>query len=65
MKNYNTTFSEKQKKILGLLSGKIDKYESLTDEEILPLQNKLNLYIIILKKLSKKLKVLEEYKMKL
>lgn len=37
MKNYNTTFSEKQKKILGLLSGKIDKYESLTDEEILPL----------------------------
>lgn len=65
MKNYNTTFSEKQKKILGLLSGKIDKYESLTDEEILPLQNKLNLYIIILKKLSKKLKVMEEYKMKL
>lgn len=65
MKNCNTTFSEKQKKILGLLSGKIDKYESLTDEEILPLQNKLNLYIIILKKLSKKLKVMEEYKMKL
>ena len=65
MKNYNTILSEKQKKISGLSSGKIDKYESLTDEEILPLQNKLNLYIIILKKLSKKLKVLEEYKMKL
>ena len=65
MKNYNTILSEKQKKISGLSSGKIDKYESLTDEEILPLQNKLNLYIIILKKLSKKLKVMEEYKMKL
>ena len=51
MKNYNTILSEKQKKISGLSSGKIDKYESLTDEEILPLQNKLNLYIIILKKL--------------
>ena len=59
MKNYNTILSEKQKKISGLSSGKIDKYESLTDEEILPLQNKLNLYIIILKKLSKKLKALK------
>ena len=59
MKNHNTILPEKQKKISGLSSGKIDKYESLTDEEILPLQNKLNLYIIILKKLSKKLKALK------
>ena len=37
MKNYNTILSEKQKKISGLSSGKIDNYVSLTDEEILPL----------------------------
>ena len=33
MKNYNTILTEKQQK---LFSGKIDKYEYLTGEEILP-----------------------------
>ena len=28
--------TEKQQKILGLSTGKVDKYESLTGEEILP-----------------------------
>ena len=37
MKNHNTILPEKQKKMSGLSSGKIDKDESLTDEEILPL----------------------------
>ena len=36
MKNYNTILTEKQQKIVALLSGKIDKYEYLIGEEILP-----------------------------
>ena len=36
MKNYNMTLIEKAAKISALSSGKIDKYEYLTGEEILP-----------------------------
>ena len=36
MKNYNMILTEKQKKISPLSSGKIDKDEFLTGEEILP-----------------------------
>ena len=36
MKNYNTILTEKMKKISALSSGKNDKYEYLTGEEILP-----------------------------
>ena len=37
MRNYNMILTEKQQKILLLSSGKIDKYEYLTGEELLPL----------------------------
>ena len=37
MKNYNMTLIEKLRKHSALSSGKIDKYEYLTGEEILPL----------------------------
>ena len=36
MKNYNNNINSKAAKISKLSSGKIDKYEYLTDEEILP-----------------------------
>ena len=36
MKNYNMILKEKQQKKSPLSSGKIDKYEYLTGEEILP-----------------------------
>ena len=36
MKNCNMILTEKQQKISALSSGKIDKYEYLTSEEILP-----------------------------
>ena len=36
MKNYNMILIETQQKISALSSGKIDKYEYLTGEEILP-----------------------------
>ena len=36
MKNYNTILIEKQQKISALSSGKLDKYEYLTGEEIFP-----------------------------
>ena len=35
-KNYNMILTEKQQKILTLSSPKIDQYEYLTGEEILP-----------------------------
>ena len=35
-KNYITTLTEKQQKTSAWSSGKIDKYEYLTGEEILP-----------------------------
>ena len=36
MKNYNMTLIERLRKFSALSSGKIDKYEYLTGEEILP-----------------------------
>ena len=39
MKNYNMTLKEKLQKHSALSSGKIDKYEYLTGEEILPLNH--------------------------
>ena len=36
MKNYKTILAEKQQKKSAKLSGRIDKYEYLTGEEILP-----------------------------
>ena len=36
MKNCNMKLTKKQQKISALSSGKIDKYENLTGEEILP-----------------------------
>ena len=36
MKNYNMILKEKQQQKSALSSGKIDKYEYLTGEEILP-----------------------------
>ena len=36
MKNYNNDINREPAKISALLSGKIDKYEYLTAEEILP-----------------------------
>ena len=36
MKNCNTILTEKQQKISALSSGKTDKYQYFTGEEILP-----------------------------
>ena len=36
MKHYNMILTERKKKISPLSSGKINKYECLTSEEILP-----------------------------
>ena len=51
MKDYNMILKEKQQKISALSSCKIDKYEQLAGEEILPqekveLQNKLSFLIL-------------------
>ena len=52
--------------IQSLSSGKIDKYEYLTGEEILPSNQKLNLLIILWEKLlknkQKQLKIKEKNK---
>ena len=36
MKNYNTILKQKQQKISALQPGKIDKFEFLTCDEMLP-----------------------------
>ena len=71
IKNYNTMLTNKKAaKILGLLSGKIDKYEYLTGEEILPSHQSIIIaqtkftYFLLSKAFEKQIKTIKNKKKK-